>query len=68
MQSFILTAITATENCALILDSVKCRSGSWCMLKQCVKGNYCARLYTHSYRELHFNSRLYINFDKVNGA
>ena len=36
--------------------------------QECVKGNYYARFHTHSYhcyREMYFNSRLKINFDKV---
>ena len=40
------------------------------MLEECVKGSYYAKFHTHSYqccRELHFNSRLDVNFiDDVN--
>ena len=39
---------------------------SWCVL-ECIKDNYYAMFHTHSYhcyKELHFNSRLNVNFDK----
>ena len=38
---------------------------SWCMVEECVKDNYYARVHTHSYhccREMHIISRLYLNF------
>ena len=41
-------------------------TGSWCMLEKYVKDNYYARFHTHSYHccsEMHFSSRLDINFD-----
>ena len=44
---------------------------SWCVLEECVKGNYYARFHTHSYhcyRGMHFNSKLNINFDTVSEA
>ena len=41
---------------------------SWCVLEEYVKDNYYARFHTHSYRELHFNSRLDVNFAKASGA
>ena len=44
------------------------RTGSWSVLEECVRGNYYARFHTHichCYREMHFNSRLNINCDKV---
>ena len=46
-------------------------TGSWCVLEECVKDNYYARFNPHRYhcyRELHSNSRLDVNFAKVNGA
>ena len=46
-------------------------TGSWCMLEEYVKDNYYARCHTHSYHccsEMHFSSRLDVNFDKVSGA
>ena len=53
-------------------------TSSWCVLEECVKDNYYARFHTPSYhccREMHFISRLHVNFlgstqnfDKVSGA
>ena len=89
MQAFIPTATTAAEKCTLFLDakfltmSVECEmkvkgTGSRCRLEECVKDNYYARFYFHSYhccRALNLISRLDINFldstqniDKVRGA
>ena len=46
-------------------------TGSWFMHEEYVKDNYYARFQTHSYHccsEMHFSSRLQVNFDKVIGA
>ena len=67
MSSTITTAITAVVKCTLVLVLTLERkmyvkgTGSWCVLEECVKGNYYARLHTHRhsyhcYREMHFNS------------
>ena len=80
MQGFILTA---TEKCTLAVDLTKNLTkfmeremkvkgiGSSCMLEEYVKDNYYARFHAQSYNccgEMHFSSRLELNFDKVNGA
>ena len=46
-------------------------TGSRFLHEEFVKDNYYARFYTHSYycfSEMHFSSRLEVNFDKVTGA
>ena len=71
--------LTAKEKCTLVEDStyiltklMKVKgTKSWCMLEEYVKENYFARFHTHNYHccsEMHFSSRLAVNFDKVSGA
>ena len=46
-------------------------TGSWFMHEEYVTDNYYARFHTQSYNccsEMHFSSRLEVNFDKVSGA
>ena len=46
-------------------------TGSWFMHYEYVEDNYYARFHTQSYHccsEMHFSSRLEVNFDKVIGA